>query len=106
MVYFAYNILAPTNITNMYGNWLNGVSKDDKARIRVGISALCWSIWTCRNDIVGDQFFAGYSPSYPLDSAMGVLAPEGSAGGYGYWMQPAADGCSGLLFSGYWVAAY
>lgn len=48
MVYFAYNIPPPSNI----GNWLNWVDKMSKARIRIGVSALCWSIWTCRNNIV------------------------------------------------------
>jgi hypothetical protein len=52
MVYFAYNIPPPSNITNMFGNWLNGIDKKDKARIRIGVSALCWSIWTSRNNIV------------------------------------------------------
>jgi hypothetical protein len=52
MVYFAYNIPPPANITNMFGNWLNGVKKNDKEHIRIGISAICWSIWTSRNDIV------------------------------------------------------
>jgi hypothetical protein len=33
MIYFAYNIPAPSNITNMFGKWLNGVSKHDKTRI-------------------------------------------------------------------------
>jgi hypothetical protein len=36
MVYFTYNIPPPTNITNMFGNWLNGVDKTDKARIHIG----------------------------------------------------------------------
>ena len=52
IVYFTYDIPPPTNITNMFGNWLNGVNKQDKARLRIGVSALCWSIWTCRNNIV------------------------------------------------------
>jgi hypothetical protein len=39
----------------MFGNWLNGVKKLDKARIRIGISAICWSIWTSRNDIIFDK---------------------------------------------------
>jgi hypothetical protein len=52
MVYFTYNISRPTNITNMFSNWLNGVDKTDKARICIGVSALCWSIWTCRNNFV------------------------------------------------------
>jgi hypothetical protein len=52
MIYFTYNLPPPTNITNMFGNWLNGVPKDVKARIHIGISAMCWSIWTCRNNII------------------------------------------------------
>jgi hypothetical protein len=52
MVHFAYALPPPTNITNMFGNWLNGVDKTSKNRIRIGVSALCWSIWRCRNDIV------------------------------------------------------
>jgi hypothetical protein len=36
----------------MFGNWLNGVNKNDKAYIWIGISAIYWSIWTYRNDII------------------------------------------------------
>jgi hypothetical protein len=36
----------------MFGNWPNGVEKKTKAKICIGVSALCWSIWNCRNDIV------------------------------------------------------
>jgi hypothetical protein len=39
----------------MFGNWLNGVDRNDKARTHIGVSALCWSIWTCRNSIVFDK---------------------------------------------------
>jgi hypothetical protein len=56
MVYFTYNIPPPTNITNMFSNWLNGVDKTDKARIHIGVSALCWSIWTCRNNFVFNKY--------------------------------------------------
>ena len=52
IVNFAYDLPPPTNITNMFGNWLNGVDKSSKARIRIGVSALCWSIWRCRNDVI------------------------------------------------------
>jgi hypothetical protein len=52
MIYFAFNIPPPTNITNMFGNWLNGVDKGNKCRIRIGVSALCWAIWKRRNDII------------------------------------------------------
>jgi hypothetical protein len=33
-----------TNITNMVGNWLNKIDKKNKAKIRIGISALYCSI--------------------------------------------------------------
>jgi hypothetical protein len=52
MIYLTYNLPPPANVTNMFGNWLNGVNKQDKARIRIGISAVCWSIWTTRNGII------------------------------------------------------
>jgi hypothetical protein len=52
LVYFAYNLPPPTSISNMFGNWLNGVENRDRARIRIGVSALCWSLWISRNNIV------------------------------------------------------
>jgi hypothetical protein len=52
MIYFTDNLPPPTSITNMFGNWLNGIPKNDKARLRVGVSALCWSIWTCCNNMI------------------------------------------------------
>ena len=36
----------------MFGNWLAGIPTNLKAQLLVGASALCWSIWFCRNDIV------------------------------------------------------
>ena len=60
VVFCTYNIPPPTNVTNMFGNWLRGVDQKTKwgvdqktkNRIRIGVSAICWSIWNCRNDIV------------------------------------------------------
>jgi hypothetical protein len=52
MIYFTFNIPPPTNVANMSSNWLNiGVDKNDKVRIRIGVSGLCWSICNCKNDI-------------------------------------------------------
>ena len=39
-------------MTNMFGNWLNGVDRQSKAYIRIGVAALCWSIWRVRNDMI------------------------------------------------------
>jgi hypothetical protein len=36
----------------MFSNWLNGIDKDTKARIRLETCALAWSLWSCRNDII------------------------------------------------------
>jgi hypothetical protein len=55
MIYLSYNIPPPSNVTNMFGNWLNGVPKTDKKKIRIGVSAIYWSIWTSRNDIIFDR---------------------------------------------------
>lgn len=52
IVHVSFNLPPPTNVTNMFGNWLNGVDKKLKAQIRVRVSAFCWAIWNCRNDIV------------------------------------------------------
>jgi hypothetical protein len=43
------------NITNMFGNWLNEVRKVNKDIIRIGVSALCWSIWRTQNDIIFNE---------------------------------------------------
>jgi hypothetical protein len=52
IVYMTFNIPPPTNVTNTFGNWLNGVPKKDKEHIRVGVCALFWAIWTVRNDFI------------------------------------------------------
>jgi hypothetical protein len=52
VVHFTYNIPPPTNVNNLFGNWLNGIDKKTKVRIRVGVCALVWAIWNCRNDVV------------------------------------------------------
>jgi hypothetical protein len=52
VIYFTFNIPAPTNIKNLFGKWLNGIDKVVKERIRIGVCALLWAIWNCQNDIV------------------------------------------------------
>ena len=49
VVEFSFNLPPPTNMTNMFGNWLRGVDKLDKVQIRVGVRALLWSPWNCTN---------------------------------------------------------
>jgi hypothetical protein len=52
VVQFTFNMPPPANIKNMFGNWLNGIDKTSKARIRIGVCALIWAIWNCRNDAI------------------------------------------------------
>jgi hypothetical protein len=42
IIRITFNIYPPANITNLFGNWLNGVAKKDKGLIRVGVCALLW----------------------------------------------------------------
>jgi hypothetical protein len=44
IVYIAFNIVPPNNITNTFRNWLRvrGISKNDKGQIQVGVCALLW----------------------------------------------------------------
>jgi hypothetical protein len=50
IIYMTFNLPPPSNISNMFRNWLNGIAKKDKGHIRVGVHALLWAIWTIRND--------------------------------------------------------
>jgi hypothetical protein len=95
MLFFTYNIPPPTNITNMFGNWLNGVDKHDKARIRIGVSALCWSIWTCRNNIIfnnqkGTNFLQVIRLATHWIELWSLLLPEDQR-------EPMVTGCNRLL---------
>src|SRR6266498_358152 len=36
IVYLTFALPPPTNITNMFRNWLNGIDKKTKAKIRIG----------------------------------------------------------------------
>jgi hypothetical protein len=45
-------LFPPRSITNIFGNWLNGINNRFKKYIRVGAIAFIWSLWLCRNDKV------------------------------------------------------
>jgi hypothetical protein len=55
VVNFTFNMPPPTNITNIFGNWLNGMANKTKAHIRIDVCALLWAIWNYRNDIIFDR---------------------------------------------------
>lgn len=42
----------PLNLNDCFDRWIKTFPKLDKRLVLVGVSALFWSIWKCRNDIV------------------------------------------------------
>ena len=51
-IHIAFNINPPVDIASLFGTWLAGVEQIKAARIRIGICALLWAIWNCRNDMI------------------------------------------------------
>jgi hypothetical protein len=48
-----YFSISPTkNTTNLFGNWLAGVTKKETVQIRVGACAILWDLWNVRNDYI------------------------------------------------------
>jgi len=54
-VYTAWGLPKPISVSNMFENWLNGIPKDYKPLVLIGVAALCWSVWRCRNAVVFDN---------------------------------------------------
>jgi hypothetical protein len=50
IIHMTFGLAPPKNITNLFGNWLKGIPKNDLILIRVGVCAIIWAIWNIRND--------------------------------------------------------
>jgi hypothetical protein len=82
-----YNIPPSTNITNLFGYLLNGMSKKDKGHVRVGVCALLWPICHVRNNFISNKRnfpSACYSFSYVLDPYVIISSADGSTPGHEY----------------------
>ena len=51
-VHIAFNIIPPNSITTLFGTWLDEIDFDTARHIHVGVCALLWAVWNCRNDLV------------------------------------------------------
>jgi hypothetical protein len=54
-VQVSFNIDIPTSVEHLYTDWANGVGNRFKKLILVGVVALCWALWTGRNDMMFDN---------------------------------------------------
>ena len=52
IIFFATNLTQPRSINHMFGTWLHNRHKMAKGLIWVGVAAMCWAIWRCRNDVI------------------------------------------------------
>jgi hypothetical protein len=82
IIYMTFGLAQPKNVTNLFGNWLKGISKKDLIQIRVGVCAMIWALWNTRNDYVFNRpeklFLAGYSYGYP-ESICGLTSNKRSS---------------------------
>ena len=51
-VHMSFSWTPSKNVTNLFDNWLKGISKMDLKHIRVGVCAVLCAIWNVRNDHV------------------------------------------------------
>jgi hypothetical protein len=55
IIFYATELTPPSSIRHMFGSWLSNQSSKVRNLIWVGVAAVCWAIWRCRNDIIFSQ---------------------------------------------------
>jgi hypothetical protein len=60
VIQMASNLYPPSDVANMFGNWLWGIDNKYRILISVGAQALIWLLWLCRNDLIFNG--KNYSP--------------------------------------------
>jgi hypothetical protein len=54
-VQVTFNIAMPTSVVDLFNDWAYGVGIRFKKLLLVGATALCWTMWTSRNEMVFDK---------------------------------------------------
>jgi len=52
IIFFATGLTPPRSIRHMFNSWLSNQSKKIRRVIWVGVAAVCWAIWRCRNNLI------------------------------------------------------
>jgi hypothetical protein len=57
IIQVASDLYPPRSVANIVGNWLHDIDNRFRPLIRVGVLAVIWSLWLCRNDkMFNDKF--------------------------------------------------
>jgi hypothetical protein len=78
---FTFIISPLANVAHLFRNWLNGIDKQTKVRILIGVCGLLiLAIWNCRNNIIfnkveGVLVFAIHNATYCI-KMWSYLLPE------------------------------
>ena len=59
IIFYATCLMPPRSIGHMFDSWLSNQSKNIRNLIWVGVAAVCWAIWRCRNDIIFNNIKVG-----------------------------------------------
>jgi hypothetical protein len=52
LVQISFGFTPPMNVSDLFGNWLNGFHRKLRNQIMIGAAALCWALWLNRNEVV------------------------------------------------------
>lgn len=52
VIQIASGLYPPCGVANVFGNWLHGIDYRFRTILRVGVLAVIWSLWLCKNDKV------------------------------------------------------
>jgi hypothetical protein len=55
LVSISFGLQPPRSIRHIFRNWLLGADAKTKNFILIWVSALCWALWLCRNNIVFEK---------------------------------------------------
>jgi hypothetical protein len=45
IIHMTFGLAPPKSVTNLFGNWLKGILKNDLIQIRAGVCAVIWALW-------------------------------------------------------------
>ncbi len=55
IVQFYFSLYPPNSISHVVDDWLLGADKKNRKPILIGASAICWTLWLSRNDMIFDK---------------------------------------------------